>query len=218
MADSKGWEWEKANQLPWLKPCEDSYYLANKWLGLGYKNVLDLGAGLGRHSILFAKLGLKVSAIDLSDYGMSNLKEWANKENLKIDIKIGDMMDLPYTDNSFDCVFAYHVISHTDTTGAKKVISEIERVLKPGGEIYTSMCSKDSWDFKDSGFPKIDENTVINKEDGPEKDVPHFYANLDDTVNLFSNFNIEKVRHIDYCYINLQKQDCKYYYINAIKK
>jgi SAM-dependent methyltransferase len=218
MVESKGWEWEKANQLPWLKPCEDSYYLANKWLELGYRNVLDLGAGLGRHSILFAKLGLKVSAIDLSDYGMNNLREWADKENLDIDIRIGDMVNLPYGDNSFDSVFAYHVISHTDTAGAKSVISEIERVLKPGGEIYTSMCSKDSWDFKESGFPKIDENTVLNKEEGPEKDVPHFYANLDNILNLFSNFNIEKVRHTDYCYINLQKQDSKYYYINANKK
>ena len=30
MVDSKGWEWEKANQSPWLKPTDDVYYLANK--------------------------------------------------------------------------------------------------------------------------------------------------------------------------------------------
>lgn len=218
MVDSKGWQWEKANQSPWLEPCEDSYYLANKWLSMGYKNVLDLGAGLGRHSILFAKLGFNVSAIDLSEYGMDNLKKWASKENLKIDIKLGDMMNLPYADNSFDCVFAYHVISHTDTAGTKKVLSEIERILKPNGEVYTSMRSKESLDFKESKFPKIDANTLINKEEGPEKDVPHFYANLDDILKLFCNFNIEKVRHIDYCYMNSQKQDCKYYYINGSKK
>jgi len=218
MVNSKGWEWEKANQSPWLKPTEDSYYFASKWSELGFKKVLDLGAGLGRHSIFFAQQGFNVSAIDLSDYGMNNLKEWADKENLNIDIKIGDMMALPYADNSIDCVFAYHVISHTDTMGAKKVISEIDRVLKPGGEIYTSMCSKESWDFKDSGFPKADENTVINKAEGPEKDIPHFYANLDDILNLFFNFKIEKVRHIDYCYLNSEKQDCKYYYVNGSKK
>ncbi|OPJ62883.1 class I SAM-dependent methyltransferase [Clostridium oryzae] len=215
MVDSKGWEWEKANQSPWLKPCEDSYYIANKWLQLRFKNVLDLGSGLGRHSILFAKYGFNVSAIDLSDYGVNNLKQWADKENLDIHIKVGDMTDLPYDDNSFDGVFAYHVISHTDTAGAKRVINEIERVLKPGGEIYTSMCSKESWDFKKSGYPKLDENTVINKEEGPEKDVPHFYADLDDILDLFANFEVEKVRHVDYCYIDSQKQDCKYYYINA---
>lgn len=217
MVDSKGWEWEKANQSPWLKPCEDSYYLANKWLSLGYKNVLDLGAGLGRHSILFAKQGFNVSAIDLSDYGMNNLREWADKENLNIDIKTGDMMALPYAGNSFDCVFSYHVISHTDSAGAKKVISEMERVLRKGGEIYTSMCSKDSLMYKSGPF-KIDENTIIREEDGPEKGVPHFYADLDEILSLFHNFDIEKIRHIDYCYLNSQKFDSKYYYINGCKK
>lgn len=218
MVDSKGWDWEKAYQSPWLVPCEDSYYLANKWSDLGFKNVLDLGAGLGRHSILFSKHGFNTSAIDLSVYAMNNLKQWSEKENLNIDIKVGDMVALPYADNSFDSVFACHVISHTDTAGTKKVISEIERVLKPGGEIYISMCSKEAWEFKEAGFPKIDENTILNTLDGPDKDVPHFYVNLDDILNLFHNFNIEKIRHTDYCYINLKKQDCKFYYITGNKK
>lgn len=218
MIDSKGWEWENANQSTWLKPTDDVYYLANKWSESGFKKVLDLGSGLGRHSVFFAKQGFEVSAIDISDYGVNYLKEWADKENLDIDVRVGDMVSLPYEDNSFDCVFVYHAISHTDSEGIKKIISEIERVLKKGGEIYTSMCSKESWDYKESGFPKIDQNTVINEEDGPEKGVAHFYADLDDILSLFGNFNIEKVRHIDYCYINSQKQDSKYYYINGRKK
>lgn len=218
MVESKGWEWEKANQSPWLKPADDVYYLANKWSELGFKKVLDLGAGLGRHSIFLAQHGFNVSAIDISDYGVNHLKEWAVKENLDIDVRVCDMVSLPYDDNSFDCVFVYHAISHADTEGIKKVISEIERVLKQGGEIYTSMCSKDSWDFSKSGFPKIDENTVINKEEGPENNVPHFYANREDILNLFNNFYIERIRHIDYCFIDNEKQDNKYFYINAHKK
>jgi SAM-dependent methyltransferase len=218
MTTTKGWEWEKANQTPWLKPSEDSYYQANKWSESGFKNILDLGAGLGRHSIFFAKQGFNVSAIDISDYAINNLIQWAERENLDIDVKIGDMISLPYCDSSFDCIFANHVISHTDTAGAKKVISEIVRVLKPGGEIYTSMCSKESMEFKKSGSIKVDENTIIRNEDGPEKDVPHFYVNCDDILSLFYNFYVEKIRHIDYCYQDSQRYDSKYYYINARKK
>lgn len=218
MVDSKGWEWEKANQSPWLKPTDDVYYLASKWSELGFKKVLDLGSGLGRHSIFFAQQGFNVSAIDISDYGVNYLKEWARKENIDIDIKLGDMISLPYADNSFDCVFAYHSISHTDTEGTKKIISEIERVLKQSGEVYASVCSKESWEFIKAGYPQIDENTVLNKEDGPDKDVPHFYANREDILSLFHNFDIERIRHIDYCYINNKKQDNKYYYINGCKK
>jgi SAM-dependent methyltransferase len=178
-----------------------------------------LGSGLGRHSIYFAHQGFDVSAIEISNYGVNYLKEWSEKENLDIDIKLGDIMvSLPYVDNSLDCVFAYHSISHTDSTGIKKLVSEIDRVLKPGGEVYTSMCSKESWDFAKAGYPKIDENTVLIKEDGPEKDVPHFFANREDILNLFNNFDIERIRHIDYCYINSKKSDSKYYYINGHKQ
>lgn len=218
MVESKGWEWEKANQLPWLKPTDDVYYLANKWAELGFKKVLDLGSGLGRHSIYFAQQGFEVSAIDISDYGVNHLKEWAKSEHLDIDIRVGDMIALPYPDNSFDCVFVYHSISHADTEGIKKVISEIERVLKQDGVLYTSMCSKESWEFSKSGFPKIDENTVLKKEDGPENNVPHFYADIDDILSLFHNFDIDRIRHIDYCFLNGEKLDCKYYYINGTKK
>lgn len=218
MTDSKEWEWEKADQSPWLKPTDDCYYLVAKWSDLGFKKVLDLGAGLGRHSIYFAQQGFEVSAIDLSEYAVNHLKTWSENEGLDIDIMLGDMISLPYADNSFDCVFAYHSISHTDTLGTKKAISEIERVLKQGGEVFTSMCSKESWEFTKAGFPQIDENTLRYMLDGPDKNIPHFYADRDDILNLFHNFNIERVRHTDYCILNNKKMDCKYYYINAHKK
>lgn len=217
MVASKGWEWEKVNQSPWLKPTDDVYYLASKWSEQGYRRVLDIGAGLGRHSIFFAKQGFEVSAIDIAEYGVNQLKEWAQKEKLSIDARVADMISLPYEDNYFDCIFAYHSMSHTDAEGLKKAISEIERVLKPGGELYTSLCSKASWEFTDYPFAKIDENTVLCKDEGPEYDVPHYYADREDIIGLLHNFDIERIRHVDYCYLNNQKIDCKYYYINAHK-
>lgn len=204
------WQIQKekvASQSHWLKPSEDSVYFAHKWSNSGHRKVLDLGAGLGRHSILFAKQGLEVSALDISDYAMNHLNEWAKKENVSIHTTVGDMTELPYKDQSFDCVFVYHAISHSDTPGVKKIIGEIERVLRQGGELYTSMCSKESCEFRQSGFPKIDDNTLLHTEDGPEKNVPHFYADVDDILGLLHNFTIEKIRLVDYCYLNARKQD-----------
>jgi len=51
----------------WLDPCEESYYYAEKWKREGRKSILDLGCGLGRHSVLFAKYGFKVTAVDISE-------------------------------------------------------------------------------------------------------------------------------------------------------
>jgi SAM-dependent methyltransferase len=171
---------------------------------------------LGRHAICFAKHGLKVSAIDISDYGIQHLRTWAENEHLSIDTCIGDMLSLPYDDESFDCVFAYHVISHSDTAGVKKIIKQIERVLKPHGEVLLSFCSKDTTLFIESLFPKLDENTLIC-QDEPEIGAPHFYVDLPGILELMSNFNIELVKHTEFCNLDLQNNlKEKYYYVNAV--
>lgn len=215
MSVSKAWDWKKESCPIWLNPSEESYYVAQQWKNKNIKTILDFGCGLGRHSIFFSKQGFHVSAFDLSKEGTAHLKEWAEKENLQIDITNADMMTLPYKDNTFDALFAYHVISHTDSAGIKKIISELSRVLKHGGEIYLTLCSKETWSFKDAGYPRLDDNTVIKTDDGPEKGVAHFYVTLDDIINLFKDYDIERIRHTDDCYFSGRKQNSKHYFISA---
>ena len=215
MAVSKAWEWNKETSSIWLQPSEESYYIAQRWKDKGFKRVLDFGCGLGRHSILFAKHGFHVSAFDLSEEATVHLKSWAEKEELPVDITNADMLKLPYEDNSFDAIFAYHVISHTDSVGIKRIINEISRVLRISGEVFLTLCSKESWSFRNAGYPKLDENTVIKTEEGPEKGVPHFYVDLDDILDLFSNYDIERIRYIDDCYFDGKKQNCKHYFLTA---
>lgn len=213
MTISKEWEWSKESNPIWLKPSEESYYLANRWRTAGFRNVLDFGCGLGRHSVFFAKSGFNVSAFDLSGAGVEHLGKWAERENLKVDVRVADMLALPYPDDAFDCIFAYHVISHTDTKGINTIINELMRVLKKGGELYLSLCSKDTWSYKDAGYPKLDENTVIKTDEGPEKGIPHFYVSLDDTLALFKNFSIITIRHVDDCYFEGNKHNSKHFFI-----
>ena len=73
--------------------------------------------------------------------------------------------------------------------------------MQKNGIFFCTLCSKDTWAFTNPDFPHIDENSLI-KTDGPEKDVPHFYVNLEDIQKLFSDFEIIRIRHIDDCYIN----------------
>ncbi|MDF2542404.1 MAG: SAM-dependent methyltransferase [Herbinix sp.] len=214
MVESKGWEWNLADQKIWTEPCEESYYYASKWKKENCHSVLDLGCGLGRHSILFAKHGYKVTALDISKEGIEYLKQWQRQENVDILCKIADMKQLPFSNDAFDCIFAYHSISHTDSEGISQIISEISRVLKPEGKIFLTLCSKETWSFTEASFKRIDENTVI-KTDGPEINVPHFYVNLEDIEKLFHQYSINRIRHIDDCYFNGRKQNNKHYYIEA---
>lgn len=209
-----GFNWDVITS-PDLKPVDNCIYLANKWRESGRINLLDLGTGLGRHAVYFSKQGFNVSAMDISDYAIDYLKNWAIKENVSINAEVGDMLCLPYPDQSFDCIFAYHVISHTDSIGLKKIIAEIERVLRPNGEVYLSLCSKESTEFTEKRFPMLDKNTLIS-QDELEKGIPHFYADMNDLKELLTNFQVELIKHTEYYYdFNNKNRREKFYYINA---
>lgn len=139
MIESKGWNWKivKDNQAEiWKNPSIESYYLLNRWKLQDKKKFLDLGCGLGRHSILFGKNDFNVNCFDISEEAINRTKEWAEQEKLKFEYNVGDMLELPYKNEQFDCIYCRNVISHTDTEGMKQVIQEIYRVMKRDGECY----------------------------------------------------------------------------------
>ena len=193
---SKPWDWSKNTQDFWNNPAEESFYLLNRWKNKNYKKFLDLGCGLGRHSLLFATNSFQVESFDLSNDAIEELKTKSNKLDLhNIACTTGDMNKLPYANDSIDCLLAYHVISHTDSQGIKNIINEINRVLKIGAEFYITICSKESWSYKEAGYHQHDENTIIKIEDGPENGIPHFYADENTIKELFKKFKLITVKH-----------------------
>ena len=216
MVKSKGWNWEKADSDIWLDPAEESYYFCEKWKKQGRRSVLDLGCGLGRHSVLFAKYGFKVTAVDISEQAVKSVREAEQRENIVITSKVCDMLALPFRENSFDCIFSYLAISHTDTEGFRKILSKIKEILKPDGEIFLTLCSKETRAFCEVVFPKLDENTVVKTEEGPENGVPHFFVDLNDIKRLFEpEFELIRVQHVDNCIAKGIIQNNKHYHIWA---
>jgi SAM-dependent methyltransferase len=221
MVKSKGWDWTIVKDDPnsiWKNPSIESFYLLNRWQSLNFKNFLDLGCGLGRHTILFAKNNFKVSCFDISEEAIKRTKSWCEEENLKCDYKIGDMLELPYKDNSFDCILCRNVISHTDTLGIKKIIKEIKRVLKENGECYLTLGSKNTWGFKQEDWPLVDPNTRLRMEEGPEYKTPHFYADYDLCMELFKDFKIIKIYQVNDYYGTDEKRFESYHFHLLIKK
>ncbi len=201
MIESRKWDWKKLNdenkRKSWLEPSIESYYLIDRWKKQNKNEFLDIGCGLGRHSIQFAKAGFNVTSIDLSEEALINLRNWADEENLCINIKFADMMELPYSNNSFDCILCRNVISHTDTEGMYKIIQKIYDLLKDNGECFLTLGSKNSEIFLNEKNPLVDKNTRIRMDEGPEYGVPHFYADMQIIPELFKNFKIEYLSHIN---------------------
>ena len=199
---------------PWLEPCEESWYYAEKWLKEAKRSVLDLGCGLGRHSILFARYGFKVTAVDLADDALAHLKKYSREHGLDVACRKADMEHLPFADDAFDCIFAMHSAGHTDEAGMEDLMSEIARVLKPDGTVFMTLCSKESPSYKDPSAVRRDDHTVVLDE-GPEHEVPHYFVGRDDIRMLFSGFELVKVRHIDDCYVRGKWGDRPHYFIEA---
>ena len=63
--------------------------------------ILDIGCGIGRHSIELAKRGYTVTAVDLSESMLLRAKEKAKEQNLSVDFQRHDARSLPFK-NEFD--------------------------------------------------------------------------------------------------------------------
>ncbi len=222
MSISKGWNWKLVKDGPtsvWKNPSVESYYLVNRWRTEEKLDFLDLGCGIGRHSILFGKNGFNVNCFDISEDAIMKTREWAESEDMNhFTYQIGDMLELPYADTSMDCILCRNVISHSDTEGVKKVISEIRRVLRPQGECYLTLGSKETWGFKQTDWPLIDENTRLRMEEGPEWRTPHFYADYELCKELFKDFEIIFINHVEDFYESDGKTYSSWHYHLLIRK
>ena len=136
------------------------------------KNIIELGAGLGRDTIFFAKNFIHIEALDYSKTSIESIKSKSKKFNLSnfIKSKVFDVRKkLPFKDNSIDGCFSHMLycmaLSNFDL---ENLNNEICRILKPGGiNIYTVRHTDDG-DYK---------NGIHRGEDLYENDgfIVHFF-------------------------------------------
>jgi ubiquinone/menaquinone biosynthesis C-methylase UbiE len=101
--------------------------------------ILDIGAGTGRLSVLLAKGGAQVTALDVSPKMLDMLK----KKNKDIQTVVGDAESLLFEDNSFDIVTAAFLIVHLKNPS--RFFDEVYRILKDGGVfVVTNINQKNS--------------------------------------------------------------------------
>jgi len=108
---------------------------------------LDLGCGTGRHSILLAREGCKVHAIDISQKAVALAKDWAKDEGFDKDISFqaGNAINLPYQNGYFDFVLESSALEHNIKEDMILILKEIRRVLKMGGKLLSIVPGRDHY-------------------------------------------------------------------------
>lgn len=94
------------------------------------KALLDYGCGQGEESAYFAALGAVVTAIDISEVGIRVGRERASSNNLRVDFRVMSCTPTELPNDSFDIVHGMGILHHV---GLAEGLSEIHRLLKPGG-------------------------------------------------------------------------------------
>ena len=198
-----GKQWDeifKKEGIVFTKPHEDMKKILKIFKRKGIKRILDLGCGSGRHLVYLAKHGFDVYGIDIAEHGIKLAKKWLRKERLKANLKIGDIYKkLPYEDNFFDAIVSIATLHHNRIEKIRKLIKEMERILKPRGMIFITV-SKKLTKKELRKIPKdkiwkikiIAPRTYIPLTHG-EKGLIHFWFNKGILRKEFKNFKIHDI-------------------------
>ncbi len=120
---------------PWMKQAIGFNHYAGKHL-------LEIGFGIGTDLLQFARGGALVAGIDLTPRSAEIARRRFDVYGLPGEIITADSEDLCFPDASFDVVYSFGVLHHTPDTN--RAVSEIHRVLKPGGKAIVMLYNRAS--------------------------------------------------------------------------
>ena len=109
------------------------------------------GEGEGRNAVYAAKLGWEVDGYDQSTAGKLKAIKLADKNNVKINYQIADLLEFTSSKDKYDVIAIIYV--HLNTKLRKSFNEKIIDSLKPGGKLIMELFSKDQLG-KTSGGPQ----------------------------------------------------------------
>lgn len=95
------------------------------------KKILEIGVGAGTDHLQWARAGAHCSGVDLTQAAIETTKARLAMYGFESDLRRTDAEKLPFADHSFDLVYSWGVIHHSERPDL--IVSEIRRVLKPNG-------------------------------------------------------------------------------------
>ena len=102
------------------------------------ESVLDIGCGTGTLAIAAKQrvgLAASVTGVDARREMIARARKKARNAGADVTFAAADVENLPYSAGTFDVVLSTVMLHHLSEQARQKCISEVRRVLKPGGRL-----------------------------------------------------------------------------------
>ncbi|MBF0432505.1 MAG: class I SAM-dependent methyltransferase [Fibrobacteria bacterium] len=134
----------------------------DKRIGGDNLRILDLGCGPGLYAERLAKLGHKVTGVDISANSIEYARGQAQDKGLSIDYINKDYLELSLEDDAFDAAICIYTDLGVLLPEDRSIwLNNVKRMLKPGGVLIFDLMSDNqleekltpkTWDVSEKGF------------------------------------------------------------------
>lgn len=128
--------------MPWNKVPFDNLI---DFGALKNKKLLEIGVGMGSHAQLLAEHAASYTGIDITEYAVKATSERLKLFSLRGEVFQMDAEKMAFPDATFDTIWSWGVIHHSSNT--QKIMNEMHRVLKPGGEAIIMVYHRGWWNY-----------------------------------------------------------------------
>ncbi len=170
-----------------MPPIQEVVDMADRLEAEGRRRILDIGCGLGRHTVYLAARGFEVTATDNAPAALAACKANLEEAGLTANVIETEMTDYPFPDGHFDGALGSHVIHHTDRATLERILAEIARTLAPGGHfVWVTPTPRHMHCGRGT---EIEPGTWVDPNH-PEGPIPHHYSTEEEVCELLHAYDI----------------------------
>jgi tellurite methyltransferase len=155
-------------------------------------DAIDIGAGEGRNSLYLASIGYRVVAVEPSVVGADKIRAKSKQFEIDITIENDDFLNVSQKYNNIGFALALTSLEHMEYDNLRETISEIKRLLAPGGYIYVMVFTEDDPSFnKDTA--NSSECASFIKHYFKKEELRSYFHDFD--ILLYKEYIKEDTRH-----------------------
>ncbi len=105
--------------------------------------ILDCPCGYGRHALVLADMGYRVTGVDISEPQLGEARRRRGSET-QPELTLADYRELPFADGAFDCVLnLFTSLGYWGRENDVRALSEFRRVLRPDAPLILESAHRD---------------------------------------------------------------------------